>query len=345
MVDQRGVSERYARQTRFPGIGRAGQERLRSAVVVVVGCGALGSAVIDLLARAGFGELRIADRDVVELSNLQRQLLFDESDARAGAPKAVAAAQAVGRINSEVHVTPLVMDVTPGNVESLVSGATVVVDGTDNLETRYLVNDACVKLGIPWVYGGAIGSTGMSMTIVPGETACFRCLFPDMAAAGTLETCETAGVLASTVVTVAAHQWTEVTKLVVGARDHLSAGLLALDVWTNDHTVISGIARRADCPCCVLGHYEFLDARATSRTASLCGRDAIQISPGVPTRIDLPGLGRRLASAGPVVVNEYLVRFTVGPHELTVFVDGRAIVKGTVDPAEARSVYARWVGI
>jgi len=342
--EQGSASERYARQARFHGIGLAGQARLAAAKVAVVGCGALGSAVIDLLARGGAGELRIADRDVVEIGDLHRQLLFDESDASARLPKAVAAAQAVGRINSAVRVTPRVIDVAPDNVEGFVSGADVVVDGTDNLETRYLLNDACVRLGIPWVYGGAIGSTGMSMTIVPGDTPCLRCLFPDVSVARTMETCETAGVLASTVVTVAAHQWTEVVKLIVGARGELSRGLLALDVWTNDHTLVSGIQRRSDCPCCAQGRYDFLEARSTSRSATLCGRNAIQIRPGVPVRVDLAGLGRRLATVGPVVVNDFLVRFSVGPHELTVFADGRAFVAGTSDPAEARSVYARWVG-
>jgi adenylyltransferase/sulfurtransferase len=257
----------------------------------------------------------------------------------------VAAAQAVGRANSDVRAVPLVIDVTPANVEELIAGASVVVDGTDNLETRYLLNDACVRHGIPWVYGGAIGSTGMSMTIIPGVTPCFRCLFPNVSAPGSLETCETAGVLASAIVAVAAHQWTEVAKLIVGARDSLSGGLLALDVWTNDHMLISGVARRPDCPCCALGRFEFLDASATSRSVTLCGRNAIQVTPGMATRVDLAGLGRRLAAAGDVVVNAYLVRFAVGPHELTVFPDGRAIIKGTDDPAEARSLYARWVGV
>ena len=337
--------ERYSRQSRFSGIGPAGQERLRAGKVLVVGCGALGSAAIDLLARSGVGHLRVVDRDFVELSNLQRQLLYDEADAAAGLPKAVAAAKAVARINSEVEVRPVVADVTPRNAEELVSGVDVVVDGTDNFETRYLVNDACVKAGVPWVYGGAIGATGMSMTIVPGETACFLCAFPKRQVGGALATCDTAGVLASSVVTVAALQWTEAVKILVGDREHLNRGLTAFDLWTHDHQRSEGLRRRPDCPCCVERRFEHLDARATSRTVSLCGRDAVQVTPGEPSKLDLAALGARLAAAGKVTHNEYLVRFAAGAHELTIFDDGRAIIKGTGDEKVARSLYARYVGI
>jgi adenylyltransferase/sulfurtransferase len=336
--------DRYSRQERFWGIGATGQARLESGRVLVVGCGALGSAAIDLLARSGVGHLVIVDRDFVELSNLQRQLLYDEADAAAGTPKAVAAASAVGGINARVEVEAVVADVTPDNVEALVARADVVIDGTDNLETRYLLNDACVKAGIPWVYGGAVGSTGMSMTILPGETACFRCLFPVPQPAGTMETCDTAGVLASGVVTVAALQWTEVIKLLVGARDRLSGGLTAFDMWTNDHLVAEGVPRRPDCPCCGQHRFEYLEARVTSRTASLCGRDAVQVSPGQPVRLDLDALARRLEGLGIVTANAYLLRSVIDGHEMTVFADGRAIIKGTDDLAVARSLYARYVG-
>ena len=336
--------ERYSRQTRFAGIGQAGQERLCASTVLVVGCGALGSAAVDLLARSGVGEIVIVDRDFVELSNLQRQLLFDEADAAEGAPKAVAAARAVARINSEVKARPTVADVTPTNVEQFVAEADVVLDGTDNLETRYLLNDACVKLGLPWIYGGAIGSTGMSMTIVPGATPCFRCMFPNHQPAGTMETCDTAGVLGSSVVTVAAIQWTEVIKLLVGDREHLSRGLTAFDIWTSDYQHSQGIQRRPDCPCCGQGRFDYLEARVTSRTASLCGRNAIQVSPAQPLKLNLADLGRRLDGTGAVASNDYLLRFVVGAHEMTIFADGRAIVKGTTDLAVARSLYARYVG-
>lgn len=337
-------SDRYSRQARFAGIGAAGQERLRAGRVLVVGCGALGTVAVDLLARAGVGHITVVDRDFVELSNLQRQLLFDEADAAAGTPKAVAAAAAVTRINSEVEVRPVVADVTPDNVERLVEDAQVVLDGTDNFETRLLLNDVCVKRGVPWIYGGAIGSTGMSMTVLPGETPCFRCTFPRRPAAGAIATCETAGVLSSTVVIVTALQFTEVVKLLVGDREHLNKGLVAFDVWSNQHERAIQPARNPDCPCCGLRQFEFLEARVTSRTASLCGRNAVQVSPGHPMKLDLAELGRRLDGVGPVSSSPYLVRLTVGAHELTIFPDGRAIVKGTNDVATARSLYSRYVG-
>jgi molybdopterin-synthase adenylyltransferase len=219
-----------------------------------------------------------------------------------------------------------------------------VVDGTDNLETRYLVNDACVKAGLPWVYGGAIGSTGMSMTVVPGETACFRCVFPEGPRAGGIATCETAGVLASAVVTVAALQVAEITKLLVGDKEHLNRGLTALDLWSNEFQRAEGVKRRPGCPCCGERRFEYLEARTTSQTTSLCGRNAVQVSPGQPVALDLGQLRQRLAAAGRVTGTEHMLRLHVGEHELTVFCDGRAIVKGTSDVTQARSLYARYVG-
>jgi molybdopterin-synthase adenylyltransferase len=338
------VHERYSRQARFWAIGATGQARLGAARVAVIGCGALGSTAVDLLARAGVGEIVVVDRDFVELSNLQRQVLFDEADAAAQLPKAVAAANAVRRINSLVKVLPLIADVTPANVEEIVAGAQVVIDGTDNFETRYLVNDACVKHGLPWVYGGAIGTTGMVMAILPGETPCLRCVFPGGQPAGAMATCETAGVLGSIVTLVAAVQWTEAVKILLGDREHLGRGLATFDLWTNDYLLATGFPRRLDCPCCVERRFDYLEARATSQTTTLCGRDAVQVSPGRPLRLDLGELGRRLATAGEVTTSPYLVRLALGAHELTVFADGRAIVKGTSDQGVARSLYSRYVG-
>ncbi|MBI5440382.1 MAG: ThiF family adenylyltransferase [Deltaproteobacteria bacterium] len=336
--------ERYSRQSLFWGIGDAGQGRLRESRVVVIGCGALGCANVALLARGGVGRLRLVDRDFVELSNLQRQVLFEESDAREGLPKAIAAAAAVGRINSEVEVEPVVADVSPDNVEGLISGADVVLDGTDNFETRYLLNDACVKREIPWIYGGAVGSTGMSLTILPGKTPCFRCISPEAPPPGSAQTCDTTGVLASVITSVAAVQWTEAVKLLVGAREHLSRSLLSFDLWASKWQSVDGLVRNPECPCCGRGSFEYLEARATSRTTSLCGRNAVQVSLGTAQRLDLAGLAERLRAAGEVTENPFLVRFAVGPHELTIFPDGRAIVKGTNDEALARSLYARYVG-
>jgi molybdopterin-synthase adenylyltransferase len=335
---------RYSRQALFWGIGEAGQERLRASRVLVVGCGALGCANIALLARAGVGRLTVVDRDFVELSNLQRQILFEEADARAGLPKAIAAAAAVARINSDVEVEPIVADVSPNNAEALAAGADLVLDGTDNFETRYLVNDACVKLGIPWIYGGAVASNGMSLTILPGETPCFRCMSPEAPPPGSVATCETTGVLASIIVTVAAVQWTEAVKLLVGAREHLNRELLIFDLWTNKWQSVGALARNPDCVCCARHTYEYLEAKATSRTTSLCGRNAVQVSLGSNQRLDLGSLAERLQLAGEVTSNAYLVRLAVDSYELTIFPDGRAIVKGTSEEAVARSLYARYVG-
>jgi len=342
--DPRATSGRYSRQARFWAVGNAGQARLEAARVVVIGCGALGSAAVDLLARAGVGEIVVVDRDFVELSNLQRQVLFDEADAAGQVPKAVAAAGAVARINSQVKVTPHVADVTAANVEALVAGAGVVIDGTDNFETRYLLNDACVKLGLPWVYGGAIGATGMAMAILPGRTPCLRCLFPGGQPAGALATCETAGVLGAIVTMVAAVQWTEAVKILLGDLEHVGRGLATFDLWSADYQLATGFERLPDCPCCVQRRFDYLEARATSQTTTLCGRNAVQVSPGQPLKLDLAALGRRLAGAGAVVATPWLVRLSLEAHEMTVFADGRAIVKGTADLGVARSLYARYVG-
>ncbi len=257
-------TDRYCRQTVFPGIGRAGQERLRRASVAVIGCGGLGSAAVNMLARSGVGRIIVADRDHVELSNLQRQVMFGEADAAAATPKVVAAARAIAGINSEVLVLPVLAEVGPLNVEEIISGADVVIDATDNFATRFLLNDACVRRGIPWVYGGVLGATGMTMTILPGETACLRCVFHDPPAPETVVTSEAAGILASIAMTVAAIQWTETIKILVGDREHLNRDLLAFDLWTNDHERIAIAPRRPDCPCCGERRFEFLDPQAAS---------------------------------------------------------------------------------
>jgi molybdopterin-synthase adenylyltransferase len=345
VADPTAPASRYDRQARYPAIGDGGQQRIGAAVVTVVGCGALGSAVVNLCARAGVGEIRIIDRDVVDLTNLQRQLLFEEQDAKAGTPKAAAAASAVARINSGIRAVPIVADLTPANAETLLAGSSVVVDGTDNLETRFLLNDACVRAAMPWVYGGVIGSTGMAMAISPGHTACLRCLLPAVPDGTRLETCETAGVLSSAVVTVAAYQWTQAIRLIVGAEPATAGHLLSFDVWSGDYHVAPDTRRNDACPCCVERRFDFLDAQMVSRATTLCGRDAIQVSPGRPVRVDLEAIARRLAVAGTPVRNEYLVRALVDARELTVFADGRAIVRGTQDAAEARTLYARWVGV
>lgn len=330
-------ADRYSRQRLFAPIGPEGQKRIRSARVTLVGCGALGTNIANLLARSGVGRIRIADRDFVELTNLQRQVLFDEEDVRDGLPKAIAAARKIARINGDVAVDPVVADVTPANVESLVADADVVLDGTDNFETRFVLNDACVKLGKPWVYGGCVGSYGMVLPVVPGESACLRCWLPDLPGAGSSPTCDTAGVLNTAVGVVASLQANEAAKLLAGRRDALAPGLTVVDVWANAWSLLK-VERQADCRSCEKREFEFLETRSVGTTTVLCGRNAVQITP--PSgRVDLA------AVPGTVLRrSEYFVQFRVEDLEFTLFPDGRAIVQGTADAVRARAAYAKYVG-
>ena len=335
---------RYARQTIFPRIGEEGQRRLLAARVTVMGCGATGTVVANHLARAGIGHLRIVDRDFVELNNLQRQLLFDEEDVLSGTPKAIAAQERLRRVNSDIEITGVVSDISAANVEALIADADVVMDATDNFETRYVLNDACVKLGKPWVYCGAVSSYGMTLLIRPGVTPCMRCLFPDLPPAGAAATCDTAGVLGPAVGVVASIAATEAMKFLLGADDAVTSRLVHVDVWDlSFHTFET--RRDLDCPCCGRRQFQFLEASAASHATSLCGRNAIQITPGNGARLDLHELGERLAAAGEVTRNAFLLRFTVDDYELTIFPDARVIIKGTADEAVARTLYSKYVGM
>ncbi len=343
-ADENDELERYVRQITFPGMGEAGQRALRSASATLIGCGALGTALANLVVRAGVGRLVIADRDFVELNNLQRQTLFDETHLARHLPKAIAAAERLRAINSDVAIEPHVVDVNPGNIERLIEGASLVLDGSDNFEVRYLVNDACVKLDIPWVYAGVIASSGMTATIVPGETACLRCLFPTMPPPGSVPTCETAGILASVVQVIAAIAAVEGLKLLSG-RGTLNRGLIAVDVWDHSYEQFESAGRRPDCPACGLGRFDYLEAAIASRTTSLCGRNAVQISVPGAGPLDLAEMAQRLATVGQVTVNEYLLRLDVEGYEITLFPDARAIIKGTGQESVARTLYAKYVGI
>jgi molybdopterin-synthase adenylyltransferase len=342
----RGLSaeQRYSRQTLFSGIGSAGQERLSQARVLIAGCGALGSVLANSLARAGVGYLRLVDRDFVEGNNLQRQVLYDEHDALEGLPKAIAAEHALRRINSLITVDAHVSDITADSIEPLLDGIDVVLDGTDNFETRYLLNDACVKAGIPWIYSAVIAAYGVTMTILPGETACLRCVFPDRPLPGTTPTCDTAGVLNGIVGVITGMAATEALKLLVGS-DRLARGLAWIDLWENTFERVE-LPRMPDCPTCGLGHYEYLDAPLDEGGVSLCGRNAVQVRPlhATSAALDLPALADRLRPAGEVASNDFLLRLRVDGFEVTVFPDARAIIKGTDDPSVARSIYARYVG-
>ena len=333
--------ERYSRQVLFAGIGAEGQKRLAAARVAIVGCGATGSATAALLARAGVGTLRLLDRDYVEASNLQRQSLFDEADAAESLPKAVAAARKIAAFNSQMVVEPEVADLTPANVERMLGGAHLILDGTDNFETRYLINDYAVQQGVPWIYGAAVGSYGVTMNILPGETACLTCLFPEPPR-GTVETCDTAGILNSVANFVASVQATEALKVLVDARDKLRRTLLSWDGWNNARSEVSADHPRPDCRTC--GARDFAHLAGEGRPhITLCGRNSVQIHER-ERPVDFAETSRRLEPHGRVRHNEFVLKFWRGPYEMTVFPDGRAIIKGTTDPAAARSFYARYVG-
>ena len=334
---------RYLRQTIFAPLGAAGQEKLLAAKVVLIGCGANGTVMANTLARAGVGTLTIIDRDYVELNNLQRQVLFDEDDVTRGTPKAIAAAEKLRRVNSSIQIDGVVADVNAENIEELIAGATLVMDGTDNFETRFLINDACVKHNIPWVYAGAVASYGMTMTIVPHETACLRCVFRKEPAPGTLPTCDTAGVIGPIVNVMASIACAEAIKFIAGVGTR-NPGMINIDLWDNSFDAFA-IVRRDDCPACSQGKYEYLDGeRAGAMTAYLCGRDAIQVNPGRGHSLKLTEVAERLKNIGKVSVSGYLIRFNVDNYELTIFPDARAIVKGTDDATVARSIYAKYVG-
>jgi adenylyltransferase/sulfurtransferase len=336
--------ERYSRQILFEGIGEAGQRRLGAARALVVGCGALGSAQVEMLARAGVGRLRVVDRDFVEESNLQRQTMFTEQDARERVPKAVAAARRVGEINSDVACEGVVADVNNSNVEQLMEDCDVVLDGTDNFATRFLINDACVKSGINWVYGAAVGSYGVTLTIRPRVSPCLRCVFPETPGAGSAPTCDTAGVIMPIITVVASVQVAESLKLLTGRPDALHNSLMQFDVWQNDWRRMKLRERAPDCPTCVLERFETLEAGAGDFATVLCGRNAVQVAPRERADVDLETLSERLKVVGEVKVNPYLLRLRAGAYELTIFKDARAIIRGTDDAAVARSLYARYVG-
>ena len=338
------VNGRYSRQILFDSIGEEGQRRLQTARALIVGCGALGTAQAEALCRAGVGRLRIVDRDFVEPSNLQRQTMFTESDAENRLPKAIAAANHLREINSEIEIEPHIVDVNHSNIEQLIDGCDVVLDGTDNFATRYLINDACVKHNSNWIYGAAVGSYGVTMTIRPHETPCLRCVFEETPPAASAPTCDTAGVIMPIINIVAAVQVSEALKLLTGRTEDLHGSLMQFDVWRNEWRKIAPGSPRADCPACGLGTYETLSPESHEATAVLCGRDAIQISPSQPTRVNFASLAERLHRAGEVKFNEYLLRFRTGDFELTVFKDARSIIRGTTEIATARSLYAKYIG-
>ncbi|MEX1018920.1 MAG: ThiF family adenylyltransferase [Litorilinea sp.] len=346
---------RYHRQMIFSGLGQAGQVALSQATVVIVGCGATGTALSNLLARAGVGRLRIIDRDFIELNNLQRQVLFDEQDIEQALPKAEAAARKLRMVNSQIEIEGIVADVNPGNVLGFIEDATLVLDGTDNFSTRFLLNDACLARGKPWIYTGVIASYGMSATFIPpgaeatlpGErqsTGCLRCFMEEPPPPGTTATCDTAGVIGPAVALITATTAAEVMKLLTG-RGTLNAGLLHMDLWTHEYMQFGGLARQPDCPACGRREFEFLNAQAGVSGAVLCGRNAVQVSSGGRSQLDLARLADQLTHVATAVKrNEYLLRAQIDGYEFTVFPDNRAIIKGTESAETALTLYAKYIG-
>jgi molybdopterin-synthase adenylyltransferase len=336
--------DRYSRQTRFTPIGTEGQRKIGEARIALIGAGALGSVSAELLVRAGAGFLRIIDRDFVELSNLQRQSLYDEDDVRNNLPKAIAAADKLKRINSAVQVEPVVDDVNPSNVEEYIKDVDLVLDALDNFETRFVINDACAKQARPWIYSSAVGSYGLVMPIIPGKSPCLRCMIGSLPAPGSSPTCDTTGVIGPITHIIASIQAAEALKWITGSREMKNIELITYDVWTHRY---HGLSLDSDvmktCPVCAEGRFEYLNG-SPLRTVTLCGRNAVQLIPGVRSDLDFSRLSRSIGTSGIVQYNEFLLRCSTPPFELTLFKDGRAIVKGTEDPGVARSFYTKIVG-
>jgi molybdopterin/thiamine biosynthesis adenylyltransferase len=342
----RAQREKYSRQILFAEIGETGQERLISGSAVVVGCGALGTVAANLLVRAGVGRIRIVDRDFVEESNLQRQTLFEEQDAREAVPKAIAAERRLRAINSEGVVEGIVADLTPENAQELLGGFSVILDGTDNFETRLLLNDVAISMSVPWIYAAAVGSYGVTMTVRPGETACLACMVEDQqnaAGLGLEDTCDTIGVLNAAAGVIASIEAAEAMKLLAGKPEALNGKLISCDVWKGKFQSIR-VRRNSDCRACARRKFIYLEGSAQPEI-TMCGRDSVQIHER-GRKLDLAALGRRLSSSATSDIrsNEFLLRFNASPYEMTIFADGRAVIKGTKDPAVARSLYSRYVG-
>jgi len=333
--------DRYSRQTLFPGIGEEGQKKLGNSSVAIIGCGALGTVIATSLVRAGVGKVKIIDRDFIEYHNLQRQVLFDEEDIRNGLPKAIAAERHLKRVNSSVEVEGVVADVNYTNIERLVCDVDMILDGLDNLETRFLINDVSLKHKIPWVYGGAISSSGMTMNIIPGQTPCLRCFHPEVPSGARIRTCETAGVIGPAPFIIGSLQVAEAMKILVGAEE-INRQLIVIDVWMGKFSRFE-IGRRADCITCQ-GEYEFLEGKFGTRTTSLCGQNAVQVINPKVKEISFERLATQLRLIGEASYNEFMLRLAVDGHEMVVFPDGRAIVKNTDDESLARGLYAKYIG-
>ncbi|OEG00060.1 thiamine biosynthesis protein ThiF [Vulcanibacillus modesticaldus] len=337
---------RYSRQHLFKPIGKAGQKKLGKSRIAIVGMGALGTAISNHMVRSGVGFVRIIDRDFVEYSNLQRQMLFDENDADQALPKAIAAKNKLNLINSTITVEAHVTDLTPKNAEDLLADLDLIIDGTDNFETRYLINDVAIKNNIPWIYGGAVASRGMTFTIIPNKTPCFRCLFPEPSAPGTSETCDTSGVIGPIIQVVAAYQATEALKILLNDYEHINTSLRNFELWHNEYSEINiKNAKNSECPACIHHNYEYLNnKKKNKRIVSLCGRESVQISPIEETPFDIRKLAEKLRHVGKIIETPYLIRFEVDRYKLTIFPDGRVLIHGTNDITIAKNLYTKYIG-
>jgi adenylyltransferase/sulfurtransferase len=343
-ASQPDIPARYSRQILFDGLGREGQARIMAGRVALVGCGALGTVQASLLARAGVGLLRIIDRDFIEESNLQRQILFDEEDVRLLLPKAVAAETKLRKVNSLVKVEGLVEDLNPSSIDRLLGGFDLIVDATDNFDARFLVNDYAVKNGVPWVYGACVASYGLTFPVIPGETACLRCIFESAPPPGVSPSCDTSGVIGPIVGVIASLQAAEALKILSGRLDRLSRRITTAEVWDNRIEAIDLPARDPRCLCCSQRDFVYLEGKLGADATTLCGRNSVQIRRRDGVRVNLEEVALRLQSLGAVEQNRFLLRADIDNFRLTIFADGRAIVGGTSDPAVAKSLYARYVG-
>jgi molybdopterin-synthase adenylyltransferase len=337
------LPERYSRQIVLKGIGEEGQEKLGHSRVIIIGMGALGTVIANNLCRAGVGFIRLVDRDYVDLSNLQRQVIFNEQDVAENLPKAVAALQYLQKVNSEITLEPVVSDVNAGNIEKLIEDVDLVLDGTDNLETRFLMNEACHKHHLPWIYGGALISYGMTMNIIPGETPCMRCIYANIPAPGSYPTCSSAGVLSMITGVIGCVQSAEALKVLTGS-PAVRKNLMMIDVWNNTTQYIE-IKKSPECPTCGQSRYEFLGTLKGSYTTSLCGRDSVQVIPAGKGEVDFKGLSEKLKDLGFVKYNRFILNFTIGKLEISLFKDGRAIIKNVKDESMAKSVYSEYIGL
>ncbi|HEY0827945.1 MAG TPA: ThiF family adenylyltransferase [Bacilli bacterium] len=340
-------NERYSRQMLFPPIGEQGQEKLMKSRVAIAGMGALGCVLANHMVRAGIGYVRLIDRDYVELSNLQRQMLYDEDDALNNLPKVIAAAQKLSKINSSIQIDPHVVDLNSTNAEDLLKGVDLILDGSDNFAVRFLINDISIKFAIPWIYGGAVSSRGVCMTILPGQTPCLRCIFNQFPAAGTVETCDTSGVIGPIIHVVASSQAAEALKILTGALDQLNRQMIHFDLWFNQHIPIEmNKARKEDCPACALKQFDYLFPEVGGdMMETLCGRDSVQFHPSHPSSLDLLALAERLKPIGQVELNPFLLKFHIDEvRRLVIFPDGRVIIQGCSDICVAKSLYSRYIG-